>query len=55
MGTKPSNQMQQDRPESGGADRDDTREKNGIAEKDKQRFAEKQAEEKKDDLPRDKK
>ena len=53
MGTKPSTNMQSDRPESGGAERDQVREKAGLMEKDKQKFAEKQAEEKRDDLPRD--
>ena len=39
MGSKPSNAMQSNRPESGGADREDEREKSGLLERDKQRFA----------------
>jgi hypothetical protein len=40
MGTKPSNNFQRDRPESGGADRDQERERSGLLERDKQAFAE---------------
>ena len=39
MGAKPSNNFQSDRPESGGADKDGIREKNGLLEKDKEKFA----------------
>lgn len=44
MGTKPSNNFQSDRPESGGADRSDERENSGLLERDKQKFAAEQAE-----------
>ena len=43
MGSKPSNNFQSDRPESGGADRDEIREESGLLEKDKQRLAEREA------------
>jgi hypothetical protein len=39
MGTKPSNNFQSDRPESGGADRDQEREKSGLLEREKREFA----------------
>jgi hypothetical protein len=39
MGMKPSNNYQSDRPESGGADRDGEREKNGLLDRDKEKFA----------------
>lgn len=39
MGSKPSNNFQSDRPESGGADHDEQREKSGLLERDKQEFA----------------
>lgn len=39
MGHKPSNNFQSDRPESGGADHDEQREKSGILEREKQEFA----------------
>ena len=39
MGGKASNFMQSDRPESGGADKDMLREKSGLLELDKERFA----------------
>ena len=39
MGTKPSNNYQSDRPESGGADRDGEREKSGLLDKDKEKYA----------------
>ena len=39
MGGKPSNNFQSDRPESGGADKDMQREKSGLLERDKERFA----------------
>jgi hypothetical protein len=45
MGGKPSNSMQSDRPESGGADKDMLREKSGLLDRDKQRFATKEHEE----------
>ena len=44
MGSKPSNNFQSDRPESGGADKDDQREKSGLTDRDKERFAVEQAE-----------
>jgi hypothetical protein len=44
MGGKASNYLQSDRPESGGADKDMLREKSGLKDKDKQRFAVEQAE-----------
>lgn len=43
MGTKPSNNFQSDRPESGGADKDGIREKNGLLDRDKEKFAVDQA------------
>jgi hypothetical protein len=39
MGGKASNYLQSDRPESGGADKDMQREKSGLLERDKERFA----------------
>jgi hypothetical protein len=39
MGSKASNVFQSDRPESGGADKDMQREKSGLLEIDKERFA----------------
>jgi hypothetical protein len=39
MGSKPSNSFQMNRPESGGADRNERREKSGILERDKREFA----------------
>lgn len=39
MGGKASNNMQSDRPESGGADKDMQREKSGLLDRDKERFA----------------
>ncbi len=44
MGGKASNFMQSDRPESGGADKDMQREKSGLLERDKERFAAEQQE-----------
>ena len=44
MGGKASNFMQSDRPESGGADKDMQREKSGLLEHDKARFATDEAE-----------
>lgn len=43
MGTKPSTNFQSDRPESGGADRDGEREKSGLREREKQKFASEKA------------
>jgi hypothetical protein len=42
MGNKPSNIFQMDRPESGGADRDQEREASGLLDQAKQEFAEAQ-------------
>ena len=39
MGTKPSNNFQMDRPESGGADRDGERESSGLLDRAKEEFA----------------
>jgi len=39
MGTKPSNNFQSDRPESGGADRNGERENNGLLDREKEKFA----------------
>ena len=39
MGGKPSNNLQSNRPESGGADKDMQHEKSGLLERDKERFA----------------
>ena len=39
MGRKASNNFQRNRPESGGADRDQMLEKSGILEREKQEFA----------------
>ena len=39
MGGKPSNSFQSDRPESGGSDKDGIREKNGLLERDKEKYA----------------
>lgn len=50
MGGKASNFMQSDRPESGGADKDMLREKSGLLERDKERFASEQ--QKRDDEAR---
>ena len=44
MGGKASNYLQSDRPESGGADKDMLREKSGLQERDKEKFAAEQAE-----------
>lgn len=46
MGGKSSNNMQSDRPESGGADRDDIRERSGILDRDKDEFSKHDAERK---------
>jgi len=52
MGSKPSNNFQSDRPESGGADKDMLREKSGLPDRDKERYAEEQAK-RRDAAPRD--
>jgi hypothetical protein len=44
MGAKASNNYQSNRPESGGADKDMQREKSGLLERDKERFAAEEAE-----------
>ena len=44
MGGKPSNAMQSNRPESGGADKDERLEKSGILEREKNHFAAEQQE-----------
>ena len=44
MGGKPSNSMQSNRPESGGADKDERLEKSGILEREKNNFAAEQKE-----------
>jgi hypothetical protein len=49
MGTKPSNNFQSDRPESGGADRDSARENSGLLDKNKEQFAADKANERRDD------
>jgi hypothetical protein len=43
MGSKPSHAMQSNRPESGGADPDEQREKSGLLDRDKQSFAQSEA------------
>jgi|GEM_PF-5013345 len=48
MGGKPSNNMQSDRPESGGADKDMQHEKSGLLEREKEKFAEEQVEKRAD-------
>lgn len=48
MGGKPSNNMQSDRPESGGADKDMQRENSGLLEREKEKFAEEQVEKRAD-------
>jgi hypothetical protein len=44
MGSKPSNNFQSDRPESGGADKDMQREKSGLLDIDKEKFAQEEVE-----------
>ncbi len=39
MGGKPSNAMQSNRPESGGADHNDQQESSGLLDREKQEFA----------------
>src|SRR5438132_359638 len=51
MGTKPSNNFQSDRPESGGADHDGERENSGLLEREKQKFATEKATERRDESP----
>ncbi len=48
MGGKASTNMQSDRPESGGADKDMQREKSGLLELDKEKFAQEQVEKRAD-------
>ena len=48
MGMKPSNNFQSDRPESGGADKDMQREKSGLLDRDKAKFAQEEAEKRAD-------
>ncbi|HTK53871.1 MAG TPA: hypothetical protein VL308_18395 [Gemmatimonadaceae bacterium] len=43
MGSKPSHAQPSNRPESGGADPDEQREKSGLLDRDKERFAESEA------------
>ena len=43
MGSKPSNAMQSNRPESGGADHDEQREKSGLLDRDKEQLAQSDA------------
>lgn len=43
MGSKPSHAMQSNRPESGGADPEDQREKSGLLDRDKQTVAKSEA------------
>jgi hypothetical protein len=45
MGGKPDNAMESNRPEAGGADKDMIREKSGLLERDKQKFAQEESEE----------
>ena len=51
VGVKPSNNYQSNRPESGGADRDDLRQKSGLLEKDKEKFAADRAAERQNETP----
>jgi hypothetical protein len=46
MGSKPSHALPSNRPESGGADRDDLREKSGLLDRDKEQFSKSEAAEK---------
>ena len=45
IGGKPDHAMESNRPESGGADKDDVRLKSGLLERDKQKFAQEESEE----------
>jgi hypothetical protein len=53
MGNKPSNIFQMDRPESGGADRDEARENSGLLDRAKQEFAEGQKAKRAAPLPKE--
>lgn len=44
MGSKHSDNLKSNRPESGGADKDERREKSGILDREKERFAAEEAE-----------
>jgi hypothetical protein len=48
MGGKPDHAMESNRPEAGGADKDDIRLKSGLLEKEKQKFAQEESEEKRE-------
>lgn len=52
MGGKPSNNMQSNRPESGGADKDDQMERSGLLEREKQEFAASEQKKAQDSRPR---
>ena len=45
MGGKPDHALESNRPERGGADKDMIREKSGLLERDKQKFAQEESEE----------
>jgi hypothetical protein len=49
MGGKSSNYYKTDRPESGGGDKDSLREKSGLLDRDKEKFAAEKAAERRDD------
>ena len=49
MGSKPSHAQPSNRPEAGGADRDEQREKSGLLDRDKERFSQSEAATKADD------
>jgi hypothetical protein len=49
MGVKPSINYQSDRPESGGADKDSAREKSGMLDRERDKFAAEKAAERRDD------
>ena len=51
MGGKASNQLQADRPESGGSDKDMLQEKSGLLGRDQEKFAQQQAEMKAEEVP----
>jgi hypothetical protein len=51
MGTKPSSNLQRDRPESGGADHNSERENSGLREREKQKYASEKAAEDLDESP----
>ena len=48
MGGKPDHAMESNRPERGGADKDMIREKTGLLEKEKQKFAQEESEERRE-------